>query len=104
MESWRRMRATMACSSSTTSCTVIFETFSLISLIFFSRLCIIGPALFTILRVTIWACSSSMRLRYSPSCSRAVALRCSMVASSWCSFTMAWTAAFSGPSARSAEM
>ncbi len=44
---------------------VAFESLSLTSVSFFSRLAISGPAVFTAFSVTICACSSSMRARYS---------------------------------------
>ena len=52
------------------------------------------------LSVTTCAWSSSMRARYSPICSRVVAMCCSMLAISLCSLRSSSTAPLSGPSTR----
>src|ERR1019366_4470456 len=93
-----RIRASMRFSSRPTTSIVPFESLSLISWSFFSRLAMSGPPVRTRRRVTICACSSSIRWRYSPICSRKVATRCSRVPiSSWI-FTRSPTCALMGPS------
>jgi hypothetical protein len=92
------MRATISFSCSPTRSTVAFDSFSLTSWSFFSRCPVSDPlACLTARSVTSCACSSSMRVRNSPICSRIVPICCSRLPISCWVFTSSATCSFSFP-------